>query len=55
MNDLTNVIRPFLVILLIIIMYVFVVQLTNDAACAAMDRSVTPASGDWFIKILALC
>lgn len=55
MNDLTNVIRPFVVILLVIVMYIFVVQLTNDPACAAMDRNIAPILGEGFIKFIALC
>ena len=55
MNDLTNAIRPFLVILLTIVMYVVVVQLTNDPACAAMDKSVAPIFGEGFMRIIALC
>ena len=55
MNDLTNVIRPFLVILLAIVMYVVVVQLTNDSACASLDKPYSVVAGKWLIKALALC
>ena len=55
MNDLTNAIRPFLVILLTVVMYVVVVQLTNDPACAVMDKNLAPIFGEGFMKIIALC
>ena len=55
MNDLTSVIRPFVVILLVIVMYIFVVQLMNDPACAVMDRNVAPILGEGFVKFIALC
>ena len=55
MSDLMEAIGPVLIIAITLLMYVIVVQLVNDPACAAMDRSVTPIIGKGFIKFLALC
>ena len=55
MNDYVNVIRPFVVIILTIIMYVVVVQLTNDPGCAALNKNTEPMFGEGFIRLMALC
>ena len=55
MNDLIEAIGPVVLIVITIFMYIFVVQIVNDATCTALDRSVTPAIGSGLIKALALC
>ena len=55
MNGLTNVLGPILVIAATVAVYVIVVQIMNDPACAALDRSTTPILGKPLIEFLALC
>ena len=55
MSDLLEAIGPVLIIIITLLMYLFVVQLVNDPACAALDRSITPIIGKGLIKALALC
>ena len=55
MNGLTNALGPILVIVATLAVYVIVVQIMNDPACAAFDRSTTPILGKWLIEFLALC
>ena len=55
MNDLINVIRPFVVIVVTLAMYVFIVQLANDTTCAALNNSTSSLVGKGFIELIAMC
>ena len=55
MSDFIEAVGPFVILVAILVMYVVVVQLTNDFACSVMDRSAVSSTGDWLIKFLALC
>lgn len=55
MNDYTNVIRPFVVIPLVIVMYIFVMQLSHDPVCAMLDTDTAPTLGERLIKFVSLC
>ena len=53
LKDLVEAIGPIVMIVITIFMYIFVVQIVNDATCAAMDRHAP--LGNNFIKLIALC
>ncbi len=53
MNDLLETMGPLLIILMTLLMFVFVMQILNDATCAAMDEHAPIGNG--LIKLLALC
>ena len=55
MNDLINVIRPVVVIVVTLAMYVFIVQLMNDTTCAALNSSTSSLVGKGFIELIAMC
>ena len=55
MNDIQDYIGSALIIVIAIFMYVFVIQIVNDATCGAMERAVSPVILSKFLQFLSLC
>ena len=55
MNDFMEAAGPVVLILITLVMYVFVVQLVNDPACASLEKVSAPIIGKGIIKVLMLC
>ena len=55
MNDVREYIGLALITAILVFMYVFVIQIVNDATCPAMDRAVSPAFLSEFLEFIALC
>ena len=55
MDDIMNLFRAGLIILILLLMYVFVVQLVNDPACAALANGYLMPVAKEFTQFISLC
>ena len=55
MDDIMNLFRAGLIILILLVMYVFVVQLINEPSCAAFANGYLMPIAKEFMQLISLC